>query len=151
MKTVDVGLLLDEGRWGAYQKLLVLATALTIILDGVDNQLLGVAIPALIGEWHLQGSAFSPIVASGLVGMMLGGAIAGVVGDRYGRRVALLGSVFVFGVLTTTIRFVDDLQMLGVLRFFAGLGLGGEMTNAAALAPQYVPRRHRFPRTLDRR
>ena len=43
MKTVDVGALLDEGQWGGYQKLLVVATALTIILDGLDNQLLGAA------------------------------------------------------------------------------------------------------------
>jgi AAHS family 4-hydroxybenzoate transporter-like MFS transporter len=143
MKTVDIGPLLDEGRWSGYQKLLVLATALTIILDGVDNQLLSVAIPALIGEWSLPGTAFSPVVAAGLIGMVLGGAIAGVVGDRLGRRVALLGSVFVFGTLTTTIWFVDDIQTLGVLRFFAGLGLGGAMPNAAALASEYVPRRHR--------
>jgi AAHS family 4-hydroxybenzoate transporter-like MFS transporter len=40
MKTVDVGQVLDEGRWTAYQKLLIAGTALTIILDGVDNQLL---------------------------------------------------------------------------------------------------------------
>ena len=48
MKTVDVGALLDDGQWGGYQKLLVFATALTIILDGLDNQLLGAAIPALM-------------------------------------------------------------------------------------------------------
>ena len=143
MKSVDIGPLLDEGHWTGYQKLLVLAAALTIVLDGVDNQLLSVAIPALMTEWSLPGTAFSPVVASGLIGMMLGGAIAGIVGDRLGRRVALLGSVFAFGVLTTAIRFADDVQMLGVLRFFAGLGLGGAMPNAASLAAEYVPRRQR--------
>ena len=48
MKTVDVGVLLDEGPWSGYQKRLVLATALTIVLDGFDNQLLGAAVPALM-------------------------------------------------------------------------------------------------------
>ena len=47
MKTVDVGSLLDEGQWSPYQKLLVAGTALTIILDGLDNQVLGAAVPAL--------------------------------------------------------------------------------------------------------
>ena len=51
MKTVDVGLLLDEGAWSGYQKRLVLATALTIVLDGFDNQVLGAAVPALMREW----------------------------------------------------------------------------------------------------
>ncbi len=41
MKTFDVGAALDDGQWGGYQKLLVFATALTIVLDGLDNQLLG--------------------------------------------------------------------------------------------------------------
>ena len=48
MKTVDVGQALDEGRWTGYQKLLIFGTALTIILDGVDNQLLPNAVPTLI-------------------------------------------------------------------------------------------------------
>ena len=95
MKTVDVGALLDEGQWGGYQKLLVVATALTIILDGLDNQLLGAAVPALMQEWGLPRPAFASVLTSGLVGMMIGGAIGGFVGDRFGRRVALLGSVVI--------------------------------------------------------
>src|ERR1041384_5984916 len=109
MKTVDVGVMLDEGPWRGYQKLLVFVTALAIVLDGVDNQLLSVAIPALMRGGGLPRAPVPPPgVAIGLVGMMRGGAIAGVLGDRFGRRKALLGSVFVFGVLTTTIVLVDN-------------------------------------------
>lgn len=143
MKTVDVGVLLDEGPWSGYQKRLVLATALTIILDGFDNQLLGAAVPALMSEWGLPRQAFTPILTSGMAGMMVGGALGGFMGDRLGRRVALLASVISFGVLTVLVAVADSVLMLGVLRFFAGLGLGGAMPNAAALSSEYVPRRHR--------
>jgi AAHS family 4-hydroxybenzoate transporter-like MFS transporter len=143
MKTFDVGTALDEGQWGGYQKLLVFATALTIVLDGLDNQLLGVAIPSLMGEWSLKRPAFSMVLTLGLVGMAIGGAIGGFVGDRLGRRVALLASVVTFGVLTICIYFVDNIATLIVLRFFAGLGLGGAMPNAAALSSEYVPIRQR--------
>jgi AAHS family 4-hydroxybenzoate transporter-like MFS transporter len=143
MKTIDIGALLDEGTWSGYQKLLVLATALAIILDGFDNQLLGAAVPALMGEWNVPRAAFAPVLTSGLAGMMVGGAIGGVLGDRLGRRVALLGSVISFGVLTVLISAADSVLTLGALRFFAGLGLGGAMPNAAALSSEYVPRRHR--------
>jgi AAHS family 4-hydroxybenzoate transporter-like MFS transporter len=142
-QTVDVGQLLDEGQWSNRQKLFVLLTALTIVFDGVDNQLLGIAVPAMMRDWAVPRGAFRAIVASGMVGMMLGGALAGVVGDRMGRRVALIGSVLIFGVLTAAAALVDSLWALGVLRFLAGLGLGGAMPNAAALASEYVPRRHR--------
>src|SRR5262245_52519527 len=143
MTTIDVGAALDEARWSTYQKLLVLATASTIILDGLDNQLLGAAVPALMREWGLPRPAFVPVQTAGLLGMMIGGAIGGVVGDRLGRRVALLGSVLAFGLLTTLVPLAGGVGALTVLRFFAGLGLGGAMPNAAALSSEYVPRRQR--------
>src|SRR5438132_72637 len=143
MKTADVGVILDEGQWTGYQKLLVAATALTIILDGLDNQLLAAAVPAMMREWHLQRSAFAFVLSSGLFGMMIGGAIGGYIGDRVGRRVALLGSVVSFGALTLLVSFAGGVTTLTALRFFAGLGLGGAMPNAAALSSEYVPLRHR--------
>ena len=143
MKTIDVGYVLDEGRWTTYQKLLILGTALTIILDGVDNQLLGNAIPSLMKEWSLPRGAFSTVLALSPFGMMFGGALGGMLGDRIGRRTALLFSMISFAVLTLAISFVNGLALLGALRFFAGLGLGGAMPNAAALSSEYVPRRQR--------
>ena len=140
---IDIGHLLDEGRWGRRQKLFVLLTALTIVFDGVDNQLLGIAIPAMMRDWAVPRGAFAAVIASGMIGMMIGGAIAGLIGDRMGRRFALIGSVLIFGVLTATMALVESLWALGTLRFLAGLGLGGAMPNAAALASEYVPRRHR--------
>jgi AAHS family 4-hydroxybenzoate transporter-like MFS transporter len=143
MTTIDVGAVLDEGQWSAYQKLLVVATALTIILDGVDNQLIGAAVPSLMKEWSLPRAAFAPLFATGMIGMMIGGFVGGVVGDRVGRRAALLGSVISFGALTVLVSLAGGFLTLALLRFFAGLGLGGAMPNAAALSSEYVPRRHR--------
>ena len=140
---IDVGQLIDEGLWRTRQKLFVSLTALTIIFDGIDNQLLAISIPALIRDWSVERGAFAAVLASGMIGMMIGGAIGGVAGDRFGRRVALIASVVVFGLLTGLIAFVNSLNELTALRFVAGLGLGGAMPNAAALASEYVPRRYR--------
>jgi len=143
MKTVDVGAVIDEGRWTGYQKLLVFGIALTIILDGVDNQLLPNTIPRLIKEWGHPRADFVNALASGPFGMMIGGLLGGVMGDRLGRRTALLASVLAFAVLTLAIAFVDTIPALLVLRFLSGVGLGGAMPNAATLASEYVPRRQR--------
>src|SRR5215831_17951616 len=143
MKTVDVGAVLDEGQFGGYQKLLVLATATTIILDGFDNQVMGGAIPLLMREWHKTRPEFALVLTAGMIGMMVGGAIGGVLGDRIGRRNALLGSVFTFGILTVGVAFANDITTLVILRFLAGLGLGGAMPTATAISSEYVPRRQR--------
>src|SRR6188474_3725142 len=116
MKTVDVGAVIDEGRWTGYQKLLIFGTALTIILDGVDNQLLPNAVPQLIKEWGRPRGDFIGALSYGPFGMMIGGLIGGVIGDRFGRRTALLGSILTFAVLTLIIAFVPggDVGMLGL-------------------------------------
>src|SRR4029077_6669236 len=72
-----------------------------------------------------------------------GGFIGGGGGDRLGRRVALLGGVLLFGLLTLLVLFSTRGPMMMFLRFLSGLGLGGAMPNAAALSSEYVPRRQR--------
>ena len=137
---IDIGPLLDEGRWTGYQRRLVFLTALTIVFDGIDNQLLGIVIPTMMREWGVGRPAFAPVVTFGYVGMMLGGALAGVAGDRVGRRTALLGSMMIFGVMTAAAALATGTATLGAIRFLAGIGLGGAIPNAAALAVEYVPR-----------
>jgi AAHS family 4-hydroxybenzoate transporter-like MFS transporter len=147
MKTIDVGSVLDKGEWSGYQKLLIVGTALAIILDGIDNQLLGNAVPTLMEDWDLPRTAFTTplggVLALSPLGMMFGGAIGGMLGDRIGRRTTLIFCVIAFAIFTLGIAGVGTVPMLGVLRFLAGLGLGGAMPNAAALASEYVPARTR--------
>jgi AAHS family 4-hydroxybenzoate transporter-like MFS transporter len=140
---VDVSQVLEERRWGSFQALVILLTAFTVIIDGVDGQLLGIAIPAIMTDWQMPRSAFAPILAAGFVGMMIGGAVAGIAGDRWGRRFALACSVIVFGLATIGASMADSLLTLGVLRFVAGFGLQGAVPNAAALVSEYVPLRRR--------
>ena len=59
------------------------------------------------------------------------------------RNEGVLGSVMAFGALTVLLSLSGGFYTLAALRFFAGLGLGGAMPNAAALSSEYVPRRHR--------
>lgn len=140
---IDARDVLDRGPWSGYQKLLIFATALTIVLDGVDNQLLPNAIPTLIREWGHTRAEFTDALAIGPFGMMLGGLLGGYLGDRWGRRPALLMSVLAFGVFTGALAIINSIAALAALRFLAGLGLGGAMPNAATLASEYVPLRNR--------
>lgn len=142
-EVVDVGAAIDNGRWSTYQKVVMGLVASTIVLDGFDNQVLGFAIPAIIKEWGVTRGDFTPIVACGLVGMGLGTAFAGVIGDRIGRRPTLLASVLLFALATLGIAFTHDLTLLAVLRLLAGFGVGGALPNAAAMTAEFTPARNR--------
>ena len=139
LRPVDAGRAIDQGPWGGYQRWLVFLTALTIVFDGIDNQLLGVTIPSIMADWHVPRSAFAPIVALGYLGMMIGGAVAGLAGDRFGRRSALLVCMVIFGGATLAVSTAGSVGALATLRLVAGIGLGGAMPNAAALAAEFVP------------
>jgi AAHS family 4-hydroxybenzoate transporter-like MFS transporter len=117
----------------------VCLTAATVIFDGIDNQLLGVALPTMMREWDAERPAFAPAVSMGYAGMMVGGALAGIAGDRFGRRQALLGSVAAFGAMTLAAAAANGIAALAALRFLAGIGLGGALPNAATLAAEFVP------------
>jgi len=139
----DIGKAIDEGRWTSYQKLVLLLVGCAIIFDGFDNQSLGFAAPAIIHDWGISKEVLSPIMAVGQFGMMFGAALGGMIGDRFGRKTALVASVLTFGVLTGCIAFTNSLFMIGVLRFTANIGLGAAFPNAAALVSEYTPARYR--------
>jgi len=139
----DIGEILDEGRWSGTQIKMACLAALAIVLDGFDGQLIGFAIPSIIKEWGLTRAAFAPVVAAGLVGMAIGSIFAGYIGDRFGRRVALLVSILVFGAATSCIGLAPDLMTIGVLRFVAGLGIGGTLPSATTMAAEFTPQRRR--------
>ena len=136
---IDVGKSIDEGPWTTFQKLGVLLAALSIVLDGFDGQLIGYAIPVIIAEWGVSREDFVPVVMAGLVGMGVGSAIAGYVCDRYGRRPAIIGSVLLFGVATSSIGFSENLATIALLRFLAGLGIGGALPTCTTLSAELTP------------
>jgi AAHS family 4-hydroxybenzoate transporter-like MFS transporter len=140
---VDLDALLDHAPWRAYHTLLIALTALTIVFDGIDNQLLGIVMPTIMKEWDLPRAAFAPAVSSAYLGMGIGAALAGLAGDRFGRRNALLASMVIFGAMTIAVASSHSVATLGWLRLLAGIGLGGAMPNAASLAAEYSPRRRR--------
>lgn len=140
---LDLNEMLDEGRWSGFQKRLLVLAALAFAVDGLANQVLGLAIPSLIRDWGVSRVAFAPVAALGLIGVALGTAAGGVLGDRTGRRSGLIGSVLLFGVMTAASGGAHGLEQLMWLRFLAGLGIGGAIPNGAALISEFTPTQHR--------
>jgi MFS transporter, AAHS family, 4-hydroxybenzoate transporter len=141
--SVDLGRALDEGPWGAYQKRVLVLAALAFGVDGLANQVLGLAIPSLMHDWSASRQSFAPVAALGLIGVGFGAAFGGVLGDRFGRRTGLIASVLLFGLMTSATALVNHIPSLLCLRLLAGLGIGGAIPNGAALIAEFTPLRSR--------
>lgn len=126
-----------------YRLAVVLMIAATVVLDGLDNQMLGLAAPALLREWGLGRGVLGGIFALGFLGMAVGTLAAGQIGDQHGRRVALLLGVALFGAATLATGFAGTVWHLALLKALAGVGLGGVPGTAAAMIAEFTTARWR--------
>jgi AAHS family benzoate transporter-like MFS transporter len=111
-----------------------------VALEGFDLVVLGVVLSPMLrdGVWGLTPATGSLISVAGLVGVMVGAIAIGTVTDVIGRRRTMLLTVAGFSVLTLLCAFAPDPWTFGVLRFLAGLGLGGVLPVAIALVNEYA-------------
>lgn len=142
-KALDMAAIIEENPLGGFQRLVMFFCALIIIFDGFDVLAIAFAAPNLSAALEIPKSELGYVFSAGLFGMMLGALILGPMGDKFGRRYAVIFSVFVFGLCTLLTGFIDNYDDLVLLRFLTGLGLGGAMPNAMALMTEYVSTRHR--------
>ena len=113
-----------------------------VALEGFDLVVLGVVLPALLQEpgWGLTPNTASLVSVVGLVGVMLGAMAVGAISDVIGRRQTVVWTVIVFSVLTLACAFAPNPFMFGLLRFLAGLGLGGVLPTAIAMVNEFARR-----------
>ena len=99
--------------------------AAALMLDGLDAQVLGLAIPALIQEWGVTRADLTPVTAGSLVGMAIGSIFISPLADRYGRRPIILLCLVLMTLGMFFSAVAQDFAQLGILRVATGLGIGG--------------------------
>ena len=137
---VQVSHFLDEYGVGSFQIKLLFWSVLIAFIDGYDIGAIAFAAPHLIAEWHVPPKALGIVLAASNFGVLFGSQIFGWIGDRYGRKTALIAANILFGVLTWWAASSTNLTELSWLRFFAGLGIGGVIPNMVAINAELAPR-----------
>lgn len=140
---VAIETILDRSPWTTWQKLAALMAACAIMLDGLDIQILSFAVPSIATEWHLAKSSFALIFATSLLAVAAGTLIGGFIGDRIGRRWAIILAVLWFGLATLLLATSPSLALLFVYRLISGLGIGAALPNATAFIAEITPARFR--------
>ncbi|MCE1227370.1 MAG: MFS transporter, partial [Geobacteraceae bacterium] len=73
-----------------------------------------------------------------MIGMLLGGILWGVLGDRKGRLKIMFGSIFLYSIANLANGFADSITAYAVLRFIAGVGLAGELGAGITLVSEVL-------------
>jgi len=113
---------------------------IAVLLDGFDLVVVGTVIPTLRTpeEWALSGTGATAVITIGLVGMMVGALTIGTLTDLVGRRKALIGAVVSFSLFTLLCAFAPNATVFALLRFLAGVGLGGCLPTAIAMVNEFT-------------
>ena len=108
--------------------------ALGGLLFGFDTAVIAGATQALKVLYHLSPLGEGFTVASALVGTVIGSMLAGIPGDRYGRRDSLRGMAVLYVVSALGCAFAWNWTALVIFRFIGGLAIGG----SSVLGPMYI-------------
>jgi MFS transporter, AAHS family, 3-hydroxyphenylpropionic acid transporter len=106
------------------------------IIEGMDLQSMGIAAPGIAPEFHLSKQALGYVLTASPLGLFFGAFIGGRIADFWGRRNALILSIFVFGAFQLATAWAPGYADLLAIRFLCGLGLGGAFPNLIALTAE---------------
>jgi MFS family permease len=127
--------------------LAVVAAALGYFVDLYDIVLFGVVRIASLQAIGITGD---DLISKGIlllnlqfIGMLIGGVAWGILGDKLGRKTALIATISLYSLANIANGFVTDISSYAVLRFIAGFGLAGELGAGITLVSEILPKNYR--------
>lgn len=125
----------------------ILVAALGYFVDVYDLVLFSVLrVDSLkdlgVGEADLLKSGIFLLNAQ-LVGLLVGGVVWGILGDKRGRLSVLFGSIVTYSIANIANAFVHSVESYAVWRFIAGVGLAGELGAGITLVSELMPKEKR--------
>jgi MFS family permease len=122
----------------------VLVAALGYLVDMYDLFLFSVVRVPSLKDLGVSDDQLLPegitLLNMQMAGMLIGGVLWGVLGDKRGRLSVLFGSIIMYSLANIANGFVNSLEMYAVLRFIAGVGLAGELGAGITLVTEVLPK-----------
>lgn len=134
---------LDNLPFGPFHKRLLLLSGFGWLFDAMDVLLVGSIVAAIGVSWNLTSGQVGEIISANLLGLFFGALLAGPLSDKLGRRGVYQITLLVYSVFTGLSALAFNPLSLMIVRFLAGLGLGGELPVASTLVSEFAPARKR--------
>ena len=107
-------------------------------LDAMDTQMYALTIPTLIALWGMTKGEAGILGTTVLIMAAIGGWVAGILSDRYGRVRILQVTIAWFSLFTFLSAFTNSFWQLLVTRGLQGIGFGGEWAVGAVLISETI-------------
>lgn len=125
------------------QKKLLGIAGLGWMFDAMDVGMLSFIIAALHADWGLTPEQMGWIGSVNSIGMAVGALVFGIWADRIGRKNIFIITLLLFSITSGASAFTTTLAAFLILRFFVGMGLGGELPVASTLVSESVAAKDR--------
>jgi MFS family permease len=112
-------------------------------VDALDYMVYTFVIPTLILAWGMSKGQAGWVATASLIMSAIGGWLAGILADRYGRVKVLQVTILWFAVFTFLCGFTNSFEQLLVCRALQGLGFGGEWAVGSVLIGEMIRAEHR--------
>ncbi len=137
----------EENNFKSLLNLTVIVAALGYFVDMYDLVLFGILRVPSLKSMGVQGDE---LVNTGvyllnmqMIGMLIGGIIWGILGDKKGRISVLFGSIALYSIANIANAFVTTPDSYALMRFLAGVGLAGELGAAVTLVSESLSQKMR--------
>lgn len=125
----------------------VIVAALGYFVDLYDIVLFGVVRVASLTAIGVAGDEVTSkgilLLNLQMIGMLIGGVGWGIIGDKIGRRFALIATITMYSLANIANGLVNDVTSYAILRFIAGIGLAGEFGAGVTLVSEILPKQYR--------
>jgi MFS transporter, putative metabolite:H+ symporter len=118
---------------------LLLMGGLGYTFDGMDAAIVAFLLPSVQQEWDLSTAQLGIIGSATPFGFLFGAAIAGILGDRIGRRAVMMYALIFYSVFTLVAASAPSYEIFVAARVLAGLGTGAESAIIAPFLSEFVP------------
>ena len=116
---------------------------LAMVFDGYDYMIVSYTMPQIKAEWGLTAVQTGSLSSWSLFGLIIGGALAGIISDKIGRKKTLAFSIAVYSLLTVPIYFAPSFAAFAVFRVLAGVGLGACIPVVTTIFSESTPTNRR--------
>jgi MFS family permease len=125
----------------------VIVGSLGFFVDIYDLLLFSIVRKKSLTELHVPDALAKEfgesVISWQMLGLVVGGILWGILGDKKGRKSVLFGSIVLYSAATVANGFVQNVEQYTILRFVAALGLAGELGASITLVSEMLPKHKR--------